>query len=78
MIKDIPVKYRRYKADKQVIVKNIRFDKDTAENINQVIAIFNKNEKVLKINNDLLINLAVREFLSDLDIEDLKEKLLKL
>lgn len=78
MINDLPVKYKKYNKNKEFVAKNIRFDKVTAEKINKTIAIFNSTEKVLKINNEVLINLAVREFLDDLDMQDLKEKVLKL
>lgn len=78
MLNDVPIKYKKYNGNKEFISKNIRFDKDTAENINKTIAVFNNTEKVLKINNDVLINLAVREFLIDLDMQDLKSKVLKL
>lgn len=78
MLNDVPIKYKKYNENKEFISKNIRFDKDTAENINKTIAVFNNTEKVLKINNDVLINLAVREFLIDLDMQDLKSKVLKL
>lgn len=70
--KDVPVKYKRYNG-KDFVLKNIRFDKVTAENINKTIAVFNNKEKVLKLNNDVLINLAVKEFLNDNDIEDIKD-----
>jgi len=73
MLNDVPVKYKRYNGNKEFILKSIRFDKVTAEKINKTIAVFNNKEKVLKLNNDVLINLAVKEFLNDNDIEDIKD-----
>lgn len=70
MLNGVPVKYRQYGKDKTVIVKNIKFDKELAENINRIIKIFNDSEKVLKLNNDLLINIAVDGFLNGFDDEN--------
>jgi len=70
MLNGVPVKYCQYGKDKTVIVKNIKFDKELAENINRIIKIFNDSEKVLKLNNDLLINIAVDGFLNGFDDDD--------
>ena len=83
MLNGTPIKYKTYNKEKEVISKNIKFEKDLAENINRVISIFNSNEKALKLNNDLLINIAVDEFLNGFDSEDdlfmeLKNKALEL
>ena len=83
MLNGTPIKYKTYNEEKEVISKNIKFEKDLAENINRVISIFNSNEKALKLNNDLLINIAVDEFLNGFDSEDdlfmeLKNKALEL
>ena len=83
MLNGTPIKNKTYNEEKEVISKNIKFEKDLAENINRVISIFNSNEKALKLNNDLLINIAVDEFLNGFDSEDdlfmeLKNKALEL
>ena len=77
MLNGTPIKYKTYNEEKEVISKNIKFDKDLAENINKTIAIFNSNEKALKLNNDLLINIAVREYLENTNVPEIKEKILK-
>ena len=77
MLNGTPIKYKTYNEEKEVISKNIKFDKDLAENINKTIAIFNSNEKALKLNNDLLINIAVREYLENTNVSKIKEKILK-
>ena len=72
MINGTPVKYKTYKEEKTVIMKTIRFDKPVAEDINKTIAMFNANEKVIKLNNDLLVNLAVQQFLNDYDLSTIR------
>lgn len=73
MINGTPIKYRTYKEEKTVISKNIKFDKPVAENINRTIAMINLNEKMIKANNDNIVNLAVREFLCNYTIGEIVE-----
>ena len=83
LLNETPVKYRKAKEEKNFITKNIRFEKPIGENINRVISTFNKSEKVMKINNDVLVNIAVNEYLNSFDddaalLHDLKIKALEL
>lgn len=77
MLDDTPLKYKE-SSKEEFISKNIKFDKDLGEKINRTISNFNKNEKVIKINNDVLINIAVRSYLENVDFESLKAEALKL
>ena len=78
MFDDIPAKYKfsKYDSEKKIITKNIRFEKHVAEEINCIINFFNTTEKV-KINNDFLINLMVKEFMKNNDYFTLKEQIKK-
>lgn len=78
MLDGVPIKYKMYNEEKEVISKNIRFDKELAEEINKTIAVFNNKEKVVKLNNDVLINIAVSSYLKNLDFNELKAEALKL
>lgn len=71
MLNGTPIKYKQYGKEKKLIRKNIKFDKDVAERINYWIGFFNGESRVIKLNNDSFINIAVSEYMKSLeDIEN--------
>ena len=79
MLNGTPIKYKQYEKEKKVIRKNIKFDKAVAENINYWISVFNRESRVIKLNNDSFINIAVSEYMKSLEdlenvITELKHK----
>ena len=73
VLNDVPIKYKVYDKEKTVIRKNIKFDKDIAEKINYAISLFNQENKIMKINNDVIINVGMKEFLSNVNMDKLKD-----
>ena len=60
------IKYRKYSADTEEVSRHIELKKDTAEEINKVIAVANKDNKGIKLNNTILFNLAVKKYFKEL------------
>lgn len=60
------IKYRKYSADTEEVSRHIELKKETAEEINKVIAVANKDNKGIKLNNTILFNLAVKKYFKEL------------
>ena len=60
------IKYRKYSADTIEVSRHIEIKKETAEEINKVIAVANKDNKGIKLNNTILFNLAIKKYLEGL------------
>jgi len=77
------VTFLTYTEDRRVIERRINFKRELAEEINVIIAVFNKESEVVKINNSILVNVAMNCFFKQLEhlteeeiIEILEEKAL--
>lgn len=78
------VNFLTYSEDRKTIERRINFKKELAEEINTVIAVFNNESEVVKINNSILVNVAMNCFFKQLEglteeeiVEILEEKALK-
>ena len=60
------IKFRKYTSDITEVRRHIDLKKETAEAVNKVIAVANKNNKGIKLNNTILFNLAIKNFLKNL------------
>lgn len=78
MLEDVPMKYKIGSNEKEVIRKNIRLEKNLNDKLIKTIAEFNKSEKVIKLNHETLINLALKDYLANVDFVELKKEALKL
>lgn len=77
------VTFLTYSPDRRIIERKIGFKRLLAEEINEVIAVFNKESEVVKINNSTLVNIAINCLFKQLKglseeeiVEMLKEKAL--
>lgn len=77
------VTFLTYSPDRRIIERKIGFKRLLAEEINEVIAVFNKESEVVKINNSTLVNIAINCLFKQLKglseeeiVEILKEKAL--
>lgn len=77
------VTFLTYSPDRRIIERKIGFKRLLAEEINEVIAVFNKESEVVKINNSTLVNIAINCLFKQLEglseeeiVEILKEKAL--
>lgn len=61
------VKYRRYASDTSEVTRHIDLKKETAEEVNKVIAVANKGNKNFKLNNTILFNVAIKRFFKELE-----------
>lgn len=61
------VKYRRYTSDTSEVTRHIDLKKETAEEVNKVIAVANKGNKNFKLNNTILFNVAIKRFFKELE-----------
>ncbi len=67
--------YKKYKG-KHVVKKQTTFSAELAEEANKIMAIFNSNVYGLRLNNNVLINIAVRSYLNHLKSMSLKDEML--
>lgn len=61
------IKYRKYTSDVTEVTRHIDLTKDTAEEVNKVIAVVNKGNKNFKINNSILFNVAIKKLFKELE-----------
>ena len=61
------VKYRRYTSDTSEVTRHIDLKKETAEEVNKVIAVVNKGNKTFKLNNTILFNVAIKKLFKELE-----------
>lgn len=61
------VKYRRYTSDTSEVTRHINLKKETAEEVNKVIAVVNKGNKNFKLNNTILFNVAIKKLFKELE-----------
>ena len=61
------IKYRKYSSDVTEVTRHISLTKDTAEEVNKVIAVANKRNKNFKINNSILFNIAIKKLFKELE-----------
>lgn len=57
----------RYTEDRKTLSRRISFKRLLAEDINTLIAVFNKESEVVRINNSVLVNIAMNCFLKQLE-----------
>ena len=67
------IKYRKYTSDITEVTRHIDLKKETAEEINKVIAVANKGNKNFKLNNTILFNIAIKKYLKELEELSSKE-----
>jgi len=60
------VNFLKYTSDKKTIERRIKFKKALAEEVNKIIAVFNNESEVLKINNSILVNISLNCLLKKL------------
>ena len=61
------VNFLQYKEDRKIIERRIKFKKELAEATNIIIAVFNKESEVIKINNSILVNIAMNCLIKQLN-----------
>ncbi len=61
------IKYRRYTSDITEVNRHINLKKETAEEVNKVIAVANKDNKNFKLNNSILFNVAIKKYFKELE-----------
>lgn len=66
------VKFRRYTSDVKEVTRHIDLKTELAEEVNKAIAVANKDNKGIKLNNTILFNLAIKKYLREL--EELSEE----
>ena len=57
----------RYTEDRKTLGRRIGFKRALAEEINVLIDVFNKESEVVRINNSVLVNIAMNCFLKQLE-----------
>lgn len=67
------VTYKTYDDSQVIIKRQINFKKEIAEAINKIIAKFKELNYGLKMNNDILVNIALSYYISFLEIQDEEE-----
>ena len=61
------LKIVKYPEERKTLERRIKFRRIIAEDLNEVIAVFNKEEDVpFKIDSTILVNLAVNNFFNNL------------
>lgn len=61
------IKIVKYPEERKTLERRIKFRRLIAEDLNEVIAVFNKEEDVpFKIDSTILVNLAVNNFFNNL------------
>lgn len=77
------VNFRKYPNEQKVVNRKITFKKSVAENINLIISVFNNEEQALRLNNSILLNIAMEHYfqaINDIDeesaIKELRNKVL--
>ena len=61
------VNFLQYTEDRKIIERRIKFKKELAEATNIIIAVFNKESEVIKINNSILVNIAMNCLIKQLN-----------
>lgn len=57
----------RYTEDRKTLSRRIEFKRVLAEDINTVIAVFNNESEAVKLNNSILVNIAMNCFIKQLE-----------
>jgi len=57
----------RYTEDRKILGRRIGFKRALAEEINVLIDVFNNESEVVRINNSVLVNIAMNCFLKQLE-----------
>lgn len=73
MIKKNKIKFKKYKENQKQIQRRIHFEKDVAENVNRLIAIFNNEFAGFNMNSSIFINIVLRDYFSYLKTLDKNE-----
>ena len=61
------IKYRKYTSDISEVTRHIDLSKETAEEVNKVIATVNNGNKNFKLNNSILFNIAIKKLFKELE-----------
>lgn len=61
------VNYVRYTPDRKNLTRRISFKRPLAEETNKLIAVFNKESEIVKLNNSLLVAIAFKCFFNQLE-----------
>ena len=82
--KKIDLPKTQYSKDRKIIKRQIKFKKAIAEDTNLIMAVFNKESEIIKLNQSILTNIAISCFIRQLEklsedeaIEYLKRKALE-
>ncbi len=61
------VNFLTYPQERKTLERRITLKRELAEEINTVIAVFNKESEVVKINSSILINIGINCFFKQLE-----------
>lgn len=61
------IKYIRYTEDRKTLTRRIDFKRPLAEETNKIIAVFNHDSEIVKLNNNLLVAIAYNCFIKQLE-----------
>lgn len=67
------IKYRKYTSDVETVERHITLTTEVAEELNKLIAVVNKGNKAVKLNSTILLNLAMKSYLNELNKLDSEE-----
>ena len=79
------INYVRYTEDRKELLRHIKIKRTIAEETNKIIAVFNNEFDVVKMDNSILYNVAMKCFMKQLEklteeesLEYLKKEAMKL
>ncbi|WP_407454354.1 hypothetical protein [Methanobrevibacter sp.] len=67
------IEYKKYSNEQKTVQRRIFFEKEVAEDVNKIIAIFNSEFNGIRINNSTFINIVLRDFFTYLKTLDENE-----
>lgn len=73
MINKKEINYKQYPKEQGTVQRRIFFEREVAEDVNKIIAIFNSELTGFRLNSSVLINIVLRDFFSHLKTIDEKE-----
>lgn len=65
--KTIEKKYNKYPKSRKTIDRRVTLKSDIAEESNRIIAVFNSENNIIKINSSVLFNIALKCFYKQME-----------